>query len=113
MVGAVSCLLKHTHSMYGVIRPNPRWDAGALNVPDAPPPVCQAIEQDLNYDGRVDLIDVIVTARGVMGVRSVKLLLGFDYKISVCSHAATCLSFIVFEYPPERCLQSELANTLF
>mmetsp|Transcript_30562 Transcript_30562/g.58870 ORF Transcript_30562/g.58870 Transcript_30562/m.58870 type:complete len:316 (+) Transcript_30562:281-1228(+) len=42
----------------------------------------QAIEQDLNYDGRVDLIDVIVTARGVMGVRSVKLLLGFDYKIS-------------------------------
>eukprot|EP00854_Cymbomonas_tetramitiformis_P017975 gene17975-21409_t len=41
----------------------------------------QATEQDINHDGKHDVIDVIATTRGVTPVHSVKVLLGFDYVI--------------------------------
>uniref|UniRef100_A0A7S0WWC3 Transmembrane protein 231 n=1 Tax=Pyramimonas obovata TaxID=1411642 RepID=A0A7S0WWC3_9CHLO len=41
----------------------------------------QATEQDINYDGKTDIIDVLVTSRGVTPVHSVKLLMGFDYSV--------------------------------
>ena len=41
----------------------------------------QASEQDLNFDGRVDVIDVKAVARGVGNVHGVKALLAFDYVV--------------------------------
>ncbi|KAK3259283.1 hypothetical protein CYMTET_31711, partial [Cymbomonas tetramitiformis] len=41
----------------------------------------EATEQDINHDGKHDVIDVIATTRGVTPVHSVKVLLGFDYVI--------------------------------
>jgi transmembrane protein 231 len=41
-----------------------------------------ATEQDTNFDGKNDIVDVIVQARGVGPVHSVKLLMGFDYIVS-------------------------------
>ena len=39
----------------------------------------QASEQDLNFDGRPDVIDIKAVARGVGDVHGVKALLAFDY----------------------------------
>lgn len=41
----------------------------------------QAVEHDLNFDGKIDIVDVRVKSHGVRGIKSVKLLLGFDYKV--------------------------------
>lgn len=41
----------------------------------------QAVEHDINFDGKVDIVDVKVISHGVQNIKSVKLLLGFDYKV--------------------------------
>ena len=41
----------------------------------------QASERDLNFDGRVDVIDVKAVARGVGNVHGVKALMAFDYDL--------------------------------
>lgn len=40
-----------------------------------------ASETDVNHDGKVDLIDVLITGKGMSPVHGVKLLLTFDYKL--------------------------------
>lgn len=41
----------------------------------------QASERDLNFDGRMDIIDVKAVARGVGDVHGVKALMAFDYTL--------------------------------
>ena len=41
----------------------------------------QASEQDLNMDGKMDVIDIKATARGLGDVHGVKALMAFDYAI--------------------------------
>mmetsp|Transcript_37005 Transcript_37005/g.92124 ORF Transcript_37005/g.92124 Transcript_37005/m.92124 type:complete len:315 (-) Transcript_37005:130-1074(-) len=41
----------------------------------------RASEQDVNADGRADIIDVVAVARGVGNVHSVKALMAFDYSL--------------------------------
>jgi transmembrane protein 231 len=41
----------------------------------------QVSEQDLNMDGKIDVIDVKATAKGLGNVHGVKVLMGFDYAI--------------------------------
>lgn len=54
----------------------------------------QATETDTNYDGKADLVDVKITSHGVAPVHSVKLLMGFDYKLS----GATALDMRTLAY---------------
>ena len=41
----------------------------------------QASEQDLNMDGKMDVIDIKATARGLGDVYGVKALMAFDYAV--------------------------------